>query len=82
MRSTVLSLILAGAATAVLMLAFNYLQGYHQPRLQVGLLLVPIIVSLRQVDVAGLRNGMSWLAFAISIAQFAAGFTGPAISQT
>ena len=78
MRDPVL---LAAFTSALLMLLFNYLQGYYQPRLQMGLLLIVVLATARLLLLLPWRIGAIGYLCAVSAAQLLLVAAEPAISQ-
>lgn len=67
--------------TAMLMLGFNYLQGYHQARLLLFPLLLAQVVMLRLLVLAGVPAAILPLATAITLLQVGRGFMWPPASM-
>ncbi len=75
-------LLLAGTLAIALMLAFNFLQGYYQPRLQMPLLLALAVMLVHLVErLHGVRAGAVTL-WGIALVQVAMAVWAPAVSQT
>lgn len=69
-------------STAGVMLLFNFLQGFYQPRLVIGLLLMAIFwTSSELIRRYGLRVGLGFM-FSVGLVQFTMNFLRPAITQT
>ena len=74
--------VLAGClVTAVLMLGFNYLQGYHQARLLLFPLLLAQVAILRLLVRAGVPQAVPVVAAAVTVLQVLGGFLAPPTSM-
>lgn len=67
--------------TAVLMLGFNYLQGYHQARLLLFPLLLAQVTILRLLVLAGVPHAVPAVVAAITVLQVLGGFLAPPTSM-
>ena len=66
----------------LMMLFFNFFQGYYQPRLQIGILLVLILLNSMMLSGMGMRKSNTIFLYCVGLTQLFMNFASPAISQT